>query len=75
MPTKKPRLSLVIHDREDYHRITSLILKEHRSVNEGLREILNAWLRTRSEPPLKELEWGGNRTGKKGETRKSKPIK
>lgn len=73
MPTKKPRLSLVIHDREDYARITKLMLKEYRSVNEGLREALNAWLRSRGEDPLKELEWGGNRTGTKAGKKPKKP--
>lgn len=70
MPTKKPRLTLVIHDRDDYARISRLLLKEYKSVNEGMREALNAWLRSRGEEPLKELEWGGNRTGTKGGKKK-----
>ncbi len=74
MPTTKPRLSLVIHDKDDYARISKLILLEHKSVNEGLREILNAWLRARGEEPLKDLEWGGNRIGTKA-GKKTKPKK
>jgi hypothetical protein len=70
MPTKKPRLTLVIHDRDDYARISKLMLKEYKSVNEGLRAALNSWLKSRGEEPLKELEWGGNRTGTKGGKKK-----
>jgi hypothetical protein len=70
MPTKNPRIQMTFADKEDYARISRLLLKEYKSVNEGLREALNAWLRSRGEEPLKELEWGGNRTGTKGGNKK-----
>ena len=65
MPTKKPKFTFPVHDKDDYERVANLLRKEYKSLNEGLRDLLNAWLRKRGEEPLKELEWGGNRTGTK----------
>lgn len=63
MPTKNPRINATFADKEEYDRVTKFLRREYKSINQGMRAALDALLRKHGEEPLKELEWGGNRTG------------
>lgn len=70
MPTKKPQFIFPVADKEDYDRVSALFQKEFGTINGGMRAAVNAMLKRYGQPPLKELEWGGNRTGTKGGKKK-----
>lgn len=70
MPTKKPRFGFPVADQEDYDRVAKLLVQQYGSLSDGWRALVNQELRRHGQPPLKELEWGGNRTGTKGGKKK-----